>query len=645
MTLGQTYRGTLDFGPSGNDIFMGLRYANDKESTLVLRNLGTTVQPLELTVTGNGSSVTLFDAFGNQSSAAIESGKVKLTIGQMPTYVRLTAAQQANPVPVDYGRNIASSATFSYSGRYEGDMAWLSNGIIENFHAGHPWGGTNGQFIWKGDLTVPQTLTLSFDQPRTIHRMQVIGTDADNNFCALRDYDLEYSDGGKWVTIEKVFLPIPPSSAATTAGASANTWYLNNYFFVHEFAPVTTDKLRIRILRTTNGFLPDDRTKAWDNVMPQVAMLREVRVFSPAQPVQLTASLASEPNDSRVAAQPIELKVQNDAEAPLAGSIRLVSPKGWAAEPSSAAVSAAARQKAVVRVAISAPSPVNSGTTILNFALLDSAGRTLDIASVPVTIKPSLKISPKAPVPQPDKKTLSLGAVLTNTGKEPISGSLKLRFEGPSEIPPQEQPFGPLEPGKQLAVDFPVQGLDMQKQAWKAYYSANVADVVTTAAPQDLCVRPWLVLGPLPNGADDPLAGQTSIDTSRVVVDRMGNELKWLPVLSNGEGYLDLLPVAAQQNTDVWAYAQVLVKSPTARTAILAVGADDSADVLLNGQPVLTSKGAAVRFATQKAVSLKSGTNRILVKPQNVKGGWGFYLDVLGEDGRPMTDLTYLANE
>ena len=69
MIQGRKYSGPLDFGPSGNKIFMGLRYTADDGQTITLRNLGTLDQKIALTVQG-GQAVTCVDAFGNVEKLA-----------------------------------------------------------------------------------------------------------------------------------------------------------------------------------------------------------------------------------------------------------------------------------------------------------------------------------------------------------------------------------------------------------------------------------------------------------------------------------------------------------------------------------------------------------------------------------------------
>lgn len=638
LTLGQKYQGTLDFGPGGNDVFMGLRYANDQYSTLVLRNMGTQDQDLTLDVRGGSQSVTIYDAFGNASTQPVNNGKLTLKIGQMPTYVRLGAKQQAAVVVEDYGRNIASAATITYSGPYQGDFGWLVNNVMETVHSGYHWGGTGGPFIWRAPLTTPQTMEIRFEQPRTIDRLQMFGTRADNNWCALREYDVEYFDGTKWVTIEQVRIQIPETSAAKTAGAAANTWHQDNNLYVHHFAPVKTDRLRVRFIRTTLGFFPDGATRPADSHMPQYVFLREIRVFSPRQPVELAAVASPEPRALRSDREPVELRVTNKTDKPFTGKVALTSKSGWKMEPAEVTVSVAAGQEKTEAVQLIPPAQVVAGYTPLGLALTDSAGNAVDITNAAIAYATPLRLETASPEVADGKTTLSVTVV--NTTGNPLSGTVRVKLQGPRSIEPIVASFGPIEAQKKQAVDIEAPGLDFQRESWSAHYEATVDHITVTSAAQDLAARPWLVFGPFASGFPDPLAGSATVDVTRSVTDQMGSETKWRPAMSDAEGMVDLGALTSGQTTDVWAYALVRVQSPTARQAILAVGADDNAEVSLNGQPVLTSKSAK-RFASQKPVQLKAGWNEVLIKSANAKDRWGFYCDLLGQDGQPLKDLSW----
>ncbi len=72
---------------------------------------------------------------------------------------------------------------------------------------------------------------------------------------------------------------MPPSDLVNTSGSKANTWLLDNNFFVNEFAPVTTNKIRLIARRASFGFLPDENLKAWGNQIPAKLMLREIEIY------------------------------------------------------------------------------------------------------------------------------------------------------------------------------------------------------------------------------------------------------------------------------------------------------------------------------------------------------------------------------
>ena len=75
-----------------------------------------------------------------------------------------------------------------------------------------------------------------------------------------------------------------------------------------------------------------------------------------------------------------------------------------------------------------------------------------------------------------------------------------------------------------------------------------------------------------------------------------------------------------------YAYAQITV--PGTKDIILTIGADDGVMIYLNQELVFESYNVqrAIRDASLVPVSLKEGVNHILVKIQNSRDDWGFYL-------------------
>jgi hypothetical protein len=187
----------------------------------------------------------------------VRNGRAALVLTQMPHYLNLEKGQQVSMPKLDASENLAPGASFAYSEKAAG-VERLNDGVWNTYQAGNPDGDTDGKKLFIGDLTnTPATLTMRFPAPQTIGTVLTAGLHADNNFCALLDYDLQYERNGKWVTLKQVRTPVPPSDWAKTPGCLANTWYLDNNCFLDSFDPVRTKALRWVVHRTTLGFAPD----------------------------------------------------------------------------------------------------------------------------------------------------------------------------------------------------------------------------------------------------------------------------------------------------------------------------------------------------------------------------------------------------
>ena len=148
-------------------------------------------------------------------------------------------------------------------------MSLLNNGILETYQGGDPNGDTNGLKIWKGELLTqgePQNFDLKWKSPRTFDSVLIFTPHADNGFCALLDFDLQAWQDGAWKTISQVRTPVPESDPVYGCiDVKGVTWLQDNNFSMSKFAPVTTDQLRVVVLRTTHGLCPDDAGKRADD--------------------------------------------------------------------------------------------------------------------------------------------------------------------------------------------------------------------------------------------------------------------------------------------------------------------------------------------------------------------------------------------
>ena len=101
--------------------------------------------------------------------------------------------------------------------------------------------------------------------------------------------------------------------------------------------------------------------------------------------------------------------------------------------------------------------------------------------------------------------------------------------------------------------------------------------------------------------------------------------IKWKKVTASKKGQVNLTSeVGAQEWCVAFAYTEV--EEVHAREAVLSCGSDDGIRIWLNGQVVHSNEVARGYTADSDSVvvQLKAGLNRILVKIDNYRAGWGF---------------------
>lgn len=190
-------------------------------------------------------------------------------------------------------------------------------------------------------------------------------------------------------------------------------------------------------------------------------------------------------------------------------------------------------------------------------------------------------------------------------------------------------------------------------------------------------VIPWLVIGPFLNnaeflkkedegvasGASDDVKNEncqgfdTVFDAEKDVLESgvpqkeksyegvAGQKLTWRPAITEmreEHALMNFLPLFKPQNWTV-AYAWTKVYSESEQTATMVTGSDDGLKVWLNGkqvQSVLKARGAAWG-ADKTEVILKKGANWVLVKVENRRGGFGFFIDFVDKDNKVLGNLKY----
>ncbi len=285
MIGGRPFAGRLDFGPTGNTLFLGARYSDATGETLSLRNLIGAPLKVEFTAPAGAQ---VFDAWGNPLAEAVRGGILTLNLEQLPTYVRLNGVAMLKPRVWNWGQNLALGAKVSAEGKSENDLANLTNGKLETIHADNPQGNTDGKAVVRLlDFSPQKPAVVSLEMPAAARFNAVIvrGLRADNAFSALLDFDVQARQNGAWKTVSSYKSDVAPTVLAQTADATAITFYGDDNAWVLRFPTVQSDALRLVVRRGTFGFAPDElaRTqvvKKWGNANPQAASLREIEVYN-----------------------------------------------------------------------------------------------------------------------------------------------------------------------------------------------------------------------------------------------------------------------------------------------------------------------------------------------------------------------------
>jgi len=639
--LHRTYAGMLDFGPTGNTLYLGVRYAGADGQTVALRNLGAPEAPLEFSVRGT-DTLHVTDAWGNVAQVPVRDGRTSLSIGQLPIYVQLATGQAIEVPKLDFGHNVAPRAEFVYSSTSKNSIALVNNEIVETYYNADPNGDTNGAKIWQGNLPTPgQTLEMRFPRPQPIQQIILRTPRPDNTFTTLLDYDLQSWDGASWTTIAALHRPMPPSEAAVTADATHAMWMDDTNVFIHTFAPVVTGKLRLVVRETTRGFISDDDTRAWSNKIPQKLMLREVEIYAPSLPVEIEPSLREDASASTVVTT-----LRSHGRFPAKASLYAFAPAGWSV-PAVTSIALSATGEQSIPLPTTRPAVVESGTNFIDLELRGENGELLGSNFLAIQSPTPVELTPQtanAAESTPEGALVKL-AVKNISGK-PLSGTAILYLIGPSEKPPIEQSFGPLEAGGSGVVSWRIPALDLAKERWSATFEM-VANGIKTTVQKELFGQNWSIVGPFPRGFDVPEGPEKTLkfDPTESFTDMVGTVRRWQAVRPAETGLVNLAD-AIKPNTDVMAYAVAIVHSPGAQKALFSVGTDDGGKGWLNGKVVYADDGthAASPGQQQIPVELQAGANEVWLKVTQSTAGWGFYFDLLDpQSGKPLTDLVYTA--
>ena len=151
-------------------------------------------------------------------------------------------------------------------------------------------------------------------------------------------------------------------------------------------------------------------------------------------------------------------------------------------------------------------------------------------------------------------------------------------------------------------------------------------------------IRSWKVIGSFDygKGLENIYPPENEIKFDKNYKGK-GGLVKWETENISTSGYLNLISIMSKRNPEIspraegiaYAYAEVI--SPDEREVKLTLGSNDGAKMWLNNNVVYNKHVARNAVADQEilSVNFKKGTNKILVKVENIGASWGLYLRII----------------
>ncbi len=161
----------------------------------------------------------------------------------------------------------------------------------------------------------------------------------------------------------------------------------------------------------------------------------------------------------------------------------------------------------------------------------------------------------------------------------------------------------------------------------------EIAEFIQSAANAPAYVTDWRIMGPFENpdrsGFDKVYAPEREFDVDMTCTGINGQKLRWTGTENGRIGYVDLTKLMPGIEEGV-AYAYREFEADADTEMIVELGSNDGIKLWLNGDLLLTSKASRTARPGDETVSLalKKGTNSVLLKIDQLGGGWGFYFSV-----------------
>lgn len=172
------------------------------------------------------------------------------------------------------------------------------------------------------------------------------------------------------------------------------------------------------------------------------------------------------------------------------------------------------------------------------------------------------------------------------------------------------------------------------KQFGERFGEDAISEFVQRVKTTPEYIADWQLLGPFDNtdrtGFDTIYPPETGVDMDASYIGAGGVTIRWKAYEPRKTGYVDLARAIRPDDMSGVAYAYRIFEVDIDKTIHISMGSNDGVKLWLNGELLLSSKANRVARPGDESVvlPLKKGLNTVLLKIDQLGGGWGFYFAV-----------------
>ncbi|MCA9442981.1 MAG: hypothetical protein KC964_19415, partial [Candidatus Omnitrophica bacterium] len=172
------------------------------------------------------------------------------------------------------------------------------------------------------------------------------------------------------------------------------------------------------------------------------------------------------------------------------------------------------------------------------------------------------------------------------------------------------------------------------KQFGEQFGEGAIADFVQRVRSTPEYITDWQILGPFDNtdraGFDTAYPPETGVDLKASYTGAGGQTIYWKAYEPGNTGYVDLARAIRPDDLPGVAYAYRTFEVDADKSLQVSLGSNDGVQLWLNGERLLSSKASRAARPGDESVTLpmKKGLNAVLLKIDQLGGGWGFYFAV-----------------